>query len=207
VLDGGTSSSKSVLAELRKPEVRAALTRLALWNTRSAVDAEDLVESALLRTLDPEDNPWAPEERTFLTHMTHVMRQVWWLERRERKRMIPGDPAAVGKGLASPDPPLEEQLERQRSLAVYRQLAERLTAELASTDPIAAGVYDLYARGIDDAATVAAEVPCKVDEVYPAVRRIRYRARELLAEWETNETERMKQLRKPVKVTKGSVTP
>jgi DNA-directed RNA polymerase specialized sigma24 family protein len=191
-----------VFAELRKPEVRAALARLAYWNTRSVVDAEDLVDASLLRTLDPEDDPWVPEERTFLTHMMLVMRQVWWLERLGREREIPDDPAVLGKGLPSPDPPPDDQLERRRSLALYQELADRMRAELATEDPLATRVYDLHVRGTHDLAAVAADVPCKVEEVYEAMRRIRYRAKALLAQWENSEEERMKRLREPA--TKGA---
>jgi DNA-directed RNA polymerase specialized sigma24 family protein len=57
VYDAKAPSSKRVVAELNRPEVRAHVYRLALWSTHSEGDAEDLVQDALERVLDPEDAP------------------------------------------------------------------------------------------------------------------------------------------------------
>jgi DNA-directed RNA polymerase specialized sigma24 family protein len=105
VYDAKAPSSERVVAELSKPEIRAKMYRLAPWSTHSEGDAEDLVQDALLRVLEPEDAPSEPERRGFLTHMSYVMRQVWDQRgRAARARLeIITDGLAVDEGTNEPE--------------------------------------------------------------------------------------------------------
>src|SRR5450432_4457457 len=76
-IDYDAPSSLLIIALLTDPRTRGVLIRLAYWSTRSIQDAEDLVSDAAVRTLDAEDRPWKPEERTFLMHMALLIRQMW----------------------------------------------------------------------------------------------------------------------------------
>jgi hypothetical protein len=68
VFDPDAPSTRRVLAQLEKKDVRNNLMKLAKWRARSQHEAEDLVQEALLVVCDPEKKPW-PEGVGFLSHM------------------------------------------------------------------------------------------------------------------------------------------
>jgi DNA-directed RNA polymerase specialized sigma24 family protein len=199
VYDAEAPSSKRVVAELQRPEVRAQVYRLARWSTRSEIDAEDLVQDALVRVLDPEDAPWDPERRGFLTHMSFVMRQTWDQRgRAARARLeVITDGHAVDEQTLSREPPPDDEVERRRSLAVLRSLGERLLAAMGD-DPLGCRIFELGAtEGLYEPRELAERIPTTVEQAKSAIQRIKYHARRILDDWNMNEDRRMKGLREP----------
>jgi hypothetical protein len=92
-IDYDAPSSLLVIPLLTDPRTRGVPIGLAYWSTRSIQDAEDLVSDAAVRTLDAEDRPWKPEERTFLMHMALLIStcSADWPRRRTRdSASLPG---------------------------------------------------------------------------------------------------------------------
>jgi DNA-directed RNA polymerase specialized sigma24 family protein len=194
MVDGGAASRAEIDVQLRKPGVRIHLYRMAFWSTRSQVDAEELVGAALARTLDPQDWPWIPSERSFLTHMYQVMRQGWFVERRGPRREIPADSVARDENRRSPDSPPDDALDRYRMLALYAELGDELRTRVIAADPFGARVLEGILHG-DEPPEIAAAICCPVADVHTAMRRIKYRAKQIREAWEERERDRMRKLR------------
>jgi DNA-directed RNA polymerase specialized sigma24 family protein len=197
VYDAKAPSSERVVAELQRPEIRAQVYRLARWSTKSEVDAEDLVQDALERVLDPDDTPWEPERRGFLTHMSFVMRQVWDQRgRAARVRLeVITDGLAVDEQTLSREPPLDEELERRRWLAVHRSLGEHLLIAMGD-DALGRRVFELgITEGLYEPRELAERIPTTLEQAKSALQRLKYHARRILDDWTTAEDRRMKGLR------------
>jgi DNA-directed RNA polymerase specialized sigma24 family protein len=194
--DPDAPSSKRTLVELEKPRVRPSLVQIALWSTRSEADAEDLVSDALILVLDPEESPWVPP-RTFLTHMTFVMRHLWDQRMRGARtwREVVDEYVTADKNTLSREPPADDELHRRRSLAVLRQLAAKVVAEIGAKHPIAKRCFELASQGIDEPEEQATLIGCPVEEIYDAIRKLRYHAQRIRSEWEAAEDLRMQHAR------------
>ena len=208
MFDATAPSSELVMAELGKPNVSAKLHKIAMWSTKSEADAKDLVEDALMRVLDPEDRPWSPTECTFLTHMGRVMRYVWDQQRQRASatRELLDEGLAHDDNTRSREPRTDDHLERHRSLAVFQRLGTQLRSDL-SDDPLAAEIFDIGAGdGPLEPDEVAKVLPYPPEEIKNAIKRIKYRARKLLDEWNASEERRMNALRER-DTTKREVRP
>jgi DNA-directed RNA polymerase specialized sigma24 family protein len=194
--DPDAPSSKRTLVELEKPRVRPSLVQIALWSTRSEADAEDLVSDALILVLDPEESPWVPP-RTFLTHMTFVMRHLWDQRMRGARtwREVVDELLTSDNNTLSREPPADDELHRRRSLAVLRQLAAQLVAEIGPKHPIAKRYFELASQGIDQPEELATLIGSSVEEIHDASRTLRYHAQRIRNEWEAAENIRMKHVR------------
>jgi DNA-directed RNA polymerase specialized sigma24 family protein len=204
-----TPSASLVAIQLSKPDMGYRLRRIAMWSARAEADAEDLVNEALARVIDPKGSPWDPAKRTFLTHMAFVMKYVWGHDRRKARirREIVDDDLARDPDRPDGQPRADDELERARSLFVLQQLGKRLQADQAE-DPLAAQVFDVgVEHGVHEPEELAQFLPNKVDEIKAALKRLKYRARQILDEWNASEERRMKELREAWAETKGEAAP
>jgi DNA-directed RNA polymerase specialized sigma24 family protein len=194
--DPDAPSSKRALVELEKPRVRPSLVQIAQWSTRSEADADDLVSDALILVLDPEESPWVPP-RTFLTHMTYVMRHLWDQRMRGARmwREVVDEYITADNNTLSREPPADDELHRRRSLAVLRQLAAQVVAEIGAKHPIAKRYFELASQGIDEPEEQATRIGRPVEEIYDAIRTLRYHAQRIRSEWEASENLRMQHVR------------
>jgi DNA-directed RNA polymerase specialized sigma24 family protein len=197
VYDAEAPSSKLAIAELKKPTVSARLLKIAHWHTDSDAVAEDLVEDALVRVLDPEDSPWDPTVRTFLTHMSFVIRRLWYREQRTllAQREVLDANVTRHENAVSEEPYPDDEVDRRRSMAVLRELGDRALALIAD-DPLARRVFELGAtQGLYEPQELAEAIPCTPEEAKAALQRLIYFARKVLGEWTMAEDHRMKALR------------
>ncbi len=193
MLDVDAPSSRLAIAELEKPTVRERLHKIALWSTSSNAAAEDLVADALVRVLDPDDVPWIADKRTFLSHMTYVMRQTWdeAMRRCAAQREILDGGLAQDKTTASTEPPADDELHRRRSLAVWQSLLEEVVTTIEADHPLARPICELAAQGTDEAADQARALACPVEKIYSAIATLKWHARRAYDEWNRSEQRRM----------------
>jgi DNA-directed RNA polymerase specialized sigma24 family protein len=194
VIKDDAPSSRLVSAELSKGDVRKRLHAIALWHTRSNADAEDLVADAFVRVLDPEDRPWDPSKRGFLVHMSFVMQLCWAHQsRRLRFRNEVSDEGVAQESTSSDAAPVDDEVDRTRTLEVRRELGERVFARLE--DPLTRKVFKLGAEEDLKPAVQAERLKCSVDAIHAAYKQITYHGRVVLEEWNESEKRRMKELR------------
>jgi hypothetical protein len=195
VLNAEAPSSKLALAQLAEPAVRKELLEAADWFTESEVDSEDLVAVCIARVLDPDDAPWDPSLRTFVTHMTFVMRRVWYRDQRRLivQRVVIDSEIAHDENVASPWPRPDDEVERGRSLSVQRMLGERVLASLGD-DPIARRVFELGAEGLYEPGELAERIPCTSAEAKAALLRLKRHGGFVRDEWRREEQRRMETL-------------
>jgi RNA polymerase sigma factor (sigma-70 family) len=187
-------SSRLVAAELSKLDVRKRLHEIAFWHTRSDADAEDLVADALVRVLEPDDRPWDPSERSFLVHMAFVMQQHWTQQKRRlRFRNEVSDEGVAQERTSSDSAPVDDEVDRTRTLEVRRELGERVFARLE--DPLTRKVFKLGAEEDLKPSVQAERLGCSVGAIQLAYKQITYHGRIVLEEWNESEKRRMDELR------------
>lgn len=193
MFDPGAPTSQRILLELEDPEVRARLHKMAFVRTESDVAAEDLVEDALVRVLDPEDSPWQPSRGSFLLHMKWVMRQTWTAKQRRAyvKREIPDGGVIAEEGTPGAGALGDEALEGSRWLAVRVALLEQVVAALEPEHPIVRPICELGAQGVDVPSDQAQRLGCSVQAVYEAFATLKRHARKALNDWDRGERRRM----------------
>jgi DNA-directed RNA polymerase specialized sigma24 family protein len=205
---GDTPIATLIAAELKKPHVRMRLHQMAMWSTRSENDADDLVEDALVRVLDPEDLPWDPRVRSFLTHMLFAIPPTWYRRMRKlrAKLEVIDDGLARNEDTVSDAPSAHDDLHRRRMFEHQRSLGQRLLPRL----PEGSLEYEIFHRCSQEDLTqgeLAAQLGRTVDEIKAAQKRLRYLGQQILAEWEQAEERRMKALRERAKKGREEDTP
>jgi hypothetical protein len=202
MFDANAPTSLRVAEQLANATIREKLMKIAWWSTKEALAARDLVEDGLVRVLDPEDKPWDPENGTFVTHMTHVLRQIWSDRlRRLKDHELPSE-RLVGRAraraaMASDDLPPDEALDDHRSLVVAELLVERLMVALEKQRPLAAQCLELMGNGAA-AREQAEQLGCPVEDVYEANRFLKRQAQRIREEWTASEEARTRRLRDAV---------
>jgi DNA-directed RNA polymerase specialized sigma24 family protein len=193
VLDVDAPSSQRAIAELEKPTMRQRLHRIALWTTGSDAAAEDLVEDALVRVLDPDDAPWLPEKTTFLRHLNFVMTRVWSREMRKASahREILDGGLAHDETHPSHAPPVDDELDGLRAIAVRQSLLDEVVAAIESKTPLARPICELGAQGIEEPAEQARMLDCSVQAIYDTLKILKRHAKSALDEWDRTERRRM----------------
>jgi DNA-directed RNA polymerase specialized sigma24 family protein len=208
MFDRNGLSTKRAVDELNKPGMREKLVKFASWRMGDdRRDAEDLVQDALAKVLDPQDSPWDPRRVGFLTHVGSIMNGLASNEHhsaRVRHQVLDGGevldiaPTAV--------PPPDEALGMRRAVERLRRLGTLLRMRLETKkDTVAVHVLDSASEGLEEPGEVAGKIGCQVEEVYEAHRRLKYHATQLLADEEEAEKRAMKEKRE--KATKTGVTP
>jgi DNA-directed RNA polymerase specialized sigma24 family protein len=201
VFDPDAPSSKRAIAELHKRDVHEKVLKYAVWRTHSEADAGDLVADATECVCDPDRKPWDHTKRTFFAHMRRVMDDLA-IERARSGHArfeVVSSELAVDETTVDPARRPDEALHDERKVAWMRLLGDRLLGMLGDRDPIATKVFRLACQGIEDATEQAAAIPCRVDEVYEALRRLKYHGARIKAEHREAEAVRMKAAREQAK--------
>jgi len=187
-----------VRTELAKAGVRSRLLSFALWLVRSPHDAEDLLQSALARVVDPQGSPWDSNGgKTFSRHVGAVMINLASNERHGGRARF----EVVDSNIARDDdtidgaPLADQALHEHREVARMRRMGDELLVELDKNDALAAGVFRAMCGGLEGASEIAANVGCKPDEVRYAYDRIKYHAQRVLDRHRVAEQRRMSELR------------
>jgi DNA-directed RNA polymerase specialized sigma24 family protein len=198
VYDPRAPSSLQALAEYARPENARHLLRYATWWTKNEGTAKDLVAGAMERVLDPADRPWNPERGSFRGHVRMVM----GLDYRDGLRTSFGKYETVDsehvafERAIEPLPQPDALLHRKRKLEWMRAMWLEVAARLGETDPLPILLYELACDGRhDEPAEFAEALGVPVAAVYEAMRRLRYHAAHVRAEWEKREKRRMAELR------------
>jgi hypothetical protein len=209
VFDPHAASSKLALAELKKPRVEEQLVRFGKWFVHAGGDAEDLVQNALIRVLDPDDAPWVPPRPTFIGHMMYLMRWNWntQMRRASAQREVLDAGLAANERTASPNAPADEELNRLRTLGRLQSWIETALAATGAKHPLVRPVYELGARGIDEPSEQARLLRCSVDAVLLATKTLKYHVKLARDEWDRAEERRMRDLRAAATKRKSEATP
>ncbi len=193
MLDLGAPSSQRAILELEEPMVRERLHQIALSRTASDAAAEDLVEDALVRVLDPDDSPWDPGQYPFVRHMNFVMRQTWaqHMRRASTRREVldgglTGEESTPGE-LARAD----DELDGFRGLALRASLLEEVVSTLEHDHPLVRPICELGAQGIESPSEQAERLGCAVQTVYDTFATLKRHARKALMDWDRAERRRM----------------
>lgn len=197
VFDKNAPSSKLALAELQQERVRTNLKRYAMWRSKSEVDAEDLLADGIECVCDPDRKPWDPAKGSFFRHMRLVMDRIA-IERARgghRRFEVLDEGITFDQGTVDPKPPADEALHAERNLAWLRHLGTVLMGRLRGKDPVALKVFEVACEGVEEPQEQAKRMGCPVEDVYEALRRLRYNGAKVRAEEEQAEAERMKRAR------------
>ena len=196
--DPKAPSSLLALAEYAKPENARHLLRYATWWTKDEDAAQDLLADAMERVLDPADRPWDPRKASFRGHLRMLM----GLDFIEGKRtgfgkyeVVDSDHEAFERAI-EPIPAPDALLHRKRKLEWMREMWPEVVARLKDRDALPLLIYEIACEGRHDEPEEFAEViGVPVAEIYEAMRRLRFHAAKVRAEWEKREKLRMAQLR------------
>jgi DNA-directed RNA polymerase specialized sigma24 family protein len=201
VFDRDAPSTKRVLEELKKPRGRPRLFRLAWWRTHSKHDADDLVQQTLECVCDPERRPWDPARKTFLIHISDVMRDILYEQGRSARAMHEVVDSTLARDDATVDgaPLADEALDAHRELARLQEMREQLLADLGDRHPIATKALRLAMTGVVTPAEQAGRIPCAVEDLYEAYRVLKYHGALILAERQEAEARQMRERREKAK--------
>lgn len=196
MLDKGAPTSQRALAELANAATRKNLLRYAIWRTGDEDDAKDLLAEAVHWVLDPERKPWVKETITFRRHMRSVMNDLAIESGRtaqarheiNESKLV----AQTGDDEAFPDPGdgrpgPDEALDEGRASEIMRRIWKRIEPHFREHDPICVRVYEASCKNCETPAEQAELLKVPVEEVYEALRRMRYRAEIAMAEWRREE--------------------
>jgi hypothetical protein len=194
--DFNAPSSLRAIEAFRAGKTAEHLLKLARAYSPKGGDAEGVLLDAMIRVCDPDrGHPWDPELGSFLTHMRIVIRDVARRERRSAlaRREIADSPAIE---IAShPGPAPDEAVSDARMVERLRRLGGILRQRIAH-DARMLQVFDRGCEGVEGAAELARLLDCSVHEIYAANRQIARHAMQVLAEDQSAETARMKDLRR-----------
>jgi DNA-directed RNA polymerase specialized sigma24 family protein len=198
MLDRDAPSSQRAIDELNKPGMRLSLVAFASRRMRDRKgDAEDLVQEALAKVLDPQDSPWDPHRNGFLMHVGSIINGLASNELRSarvRHQVLDGGEMLDIVPTAAPLP--DEALSMHRTIARLRRLGALLRMFLETKkDTVAVRVLDCANEDLEEPEAVAAKIGCKVEEVHDAHRRLKYHAKQVLADDEEAERRAMKEKR------------
>jgi DNA-directed RNA polymerase specialized sigma24 family protein len=155
------------------PAIRLQMMAYAVYLSRSAHAAEDLVQEALSRTMDPEGDLWDPDAEPQLAK--HLMRIIEKIHRSERdKRDVRRDPLNVRAAREKLKPviptPEHAVLEAEREAegrACIEDLKRRVAANWLDVE-----LVELADQGIDKAAKQAEILKRSIVEIRNARKRI-----------------------------------
>jgi hypothetical protein len=198
VYDPRAPSSVLALAEYAKPGNARHLLRYATWWTKDENAGKDLLADAMERVLDPEDKPWNPAKGSFRRHVRMLMGADFIEARRVgfgKYEVVDSESEAFERAI-EPLPPPDALLHRKRKLEWMRAMWPALVARLGKDDRLPLLIYELACEGRHDEPEEFAEMlGVPVEQVYEAMRRLRYHAGKVRDEWEKREKQRMAGLR------------
>ena len=196
--DPKAPSSLLALAEYAKPDVARHLLRYATWWTKNEHTAHDLLADAMERVLDPADRPWDPRKASFRGHVRMLM-GLGFIEATRtgfgKYEVVDSEHGAFERAI-EPLPPPDALLHRKRKLEWMRAMWPAVAARLKEEDALPILIYEIACEGRHDEPEEFAEViGVPVAEIYEAMRRLRFHAAKVRAEWESKEKQRMAGLR------------
>jgi DNA-directed RNA polymerase specialized sigma24 family protein len=198
VYDPRAPSSQLALTEYAKPGNAAHLLRYATWWTKDEDAGKDLLADAMERVLDPEDRPWNPARGSFRRHMRMLMGGDAIEQKRTgvgKYEVVDSESDALERAI-EPLPQPDALLHRKRKLEWMREMWAALVARLGEHDHLPLLIYELACEGRHDEPEELAEViGVPVEQVYEAMRRLRYHAGRVREEWDKREKQRMAGLR------------
>ena len=204
MIDREGEASKRAIAALEDEATRKHLLRYAAWRTHDETLAKDLLADAIARVLDPGGQPWTVTTVPFRRHMRMVMDDLVIARARlasSRLEVIESTLARPGDdddGLPDPadDHPLpDEQVHERRKTGWLRQLWGRLEKRLAGKDPLLVRVYGAACLGHETPEEQAKFLDVPVEDVYEALRRLRYQAAFVMDGWKEEERRAMLEAR------------
>jgi DNA-directed RNA polymerase specialized sigma24 family protein len=194
-----------VVLELRKPNVEKELRSLAHWLVRSREDAKELLQTALMRVVDPRDAPWDPGgPKDFVHHVGSVMSNLAANDRRnwKAKHEVLDPNVADDDRTADGAPPADEAIAEGQDAARWAQMRATLLGELDRSDPEAAAVFRAIRDGIGGHPAIAAHAGIEIERVRHAYDRIKYRARVFLDQQQDDDLGQTRRRREaPVRAT------
>jgi hypothetical protein len=201
VFDRNAPSTKRAVAELLNKDLYDQLLRYALWRTSSDAAAKDLLADAIECVGDPSRKPWDPSKVSFFRHMRLVMDTLAIEGARKGygRFEVVDSRLAVDATTADPSPLPEEALHDHRELAREKEMGDLLLVDLGDSDPVATKVFRAASEGIEEPREQAAHIGCRVEEVYEALRRLKYRGARIRKSYEAREAARMKEARQSAK--------
>jgi hypothetical protein len=168
---------KRDLADLLKaqnwPRVRAELLRFACHVARSRQAADDLVQEAIQRAIDPDGDPWDPDVEPLLAkHLMRIIDNIHRGERDKREvRLDPRNKATVEERTARhPVTPEDAALAAEGDRAARRTL-EAVKAALGD-DPLALQVVALSEDGVDRPADQVMATGARIEDIRNARKRV-----------------------------------
>ncbi len=197
MFDPDAPSSKAVFAELQSEKLRRDILRYALWRTGSEADANDLVADAIEWACDPERKPWDARKISFFAHVRRVMDDIA-VQRARRghgRFEVVSSEIASDESTTDPAPLPDEAPDARRESAWLGRLGKRLMDRLTGRDALASRLFEVACEGAEEPAEQAAKIGCKVEDVYEALRRLKYHGAIVMAEAREEEAARMKALR------------
>ncbi|HZU82455.1 MAG TPA: hypothetical protein VE987_06050 [Polyangiaceae bacterium] len=186
MFDPPAPSAERVLRELRDPVVVRCLVKYAARRTGSRADGDDVLADAIQRVCDPAGKPWEPDKASFTRHMQLVIDDLV-VQRARRGHRRFEDVRAEPDGhpeRVDPAPLPDEEIERRDELTRWAELGGRLLERLGDRDPLAVAVFRAAAGGLSEPAAMAKKLGCRVQEVYDAMRRLKYHGAQIQAEAE-----------------------
>ena len=196
--DPKTPSSRLALAEYAKPDNARHLLRYATWWAKNENTAQDLLADAMERVLDPADRPWDPRKASFRGHLRMLM-GLGFIEATRtgfgKYEVVDSEHGAFERAI-EPLPPPDALLHRKQKLEWMREMWPAVAARLRERDALPILIYEIACEGRHDEPEEFAEViGVPVAEIYEAMRRLRFHAAKVRAEWESKEKQRMAGLR------------
>lgn len=172
--DPPSSDAAALVAAQDWARIRVDLLRFACRIARSKQAADELVQEALARVIDPERDPWDPEVEPLLAR--HMMRIIDKIHRGDREkaavRRDPRNVAAVeARTTQRSATPEDAALAAEREQEAKSTLDE-VKVDLAG-DTVALEVIDQSERGVDRPADQAKATGRSIAEILNARKRVR----------------------------------
>ena len=167
-------SLEPLLASQDWPRLRAQWLRFACYVSRSKQRAPDLVHEALVRALDPNDDPWRPEvEPDFARHVMRIIANINRVEQDKEYRQR--DPRSIAAALermtTTPKAPEDELLAAESDARAERLLAT--LRERLANDALALRIVNLACDGeFTRAADQAVATGHPIEEIRNARKRV-----------------------------------
>ncbi len=171
--DGSPNRLNKLFATQDLSKVRAQVLVFAVRVARSRHAAEDLVQEAFVRALDPEADPWRPEVEPLLAK--HLMRIVDNIQRGKRAhRAVERDPrhaAVVEERMKPPSATPEDTALVSEEDARAARTLEAVKLELRD-DPLALQIVELSESGEDRPLDQAEATGRPVEDIRNARKRV-----------------------------------
>jgi DNA-directed RNA polymerase specialized sigma24 family protein len=170
----GSQSHTAHMTDRDWGRLRLQVLNLAMKLARSRAAAEDLVQEAILRVIDPDGDPWDPAtEPELARHLMRIIDNIRRVERAHRKvQRDPSIEATVEERMTPRAPtPEKPSVDAEGEGAAQRRLAA--VKEKLGDDPVALKVIEQTEQGVDRPAEQALATGESLDDIRTARKRVR----------------------------------